>query len=132
MIKIAIVGSREYPLPFLVRAFVRRLAARMKPVQVISGAAPGVDTWAVQEARAHGLSTKEYPADWKTHGRHKAGRIRNSLLVHQADIVVAFWDLQSAGSRDSIGKAIRWGKRVRVFGPEGELVPVGQLSELLK
>lgn len=57
---IAIVGSRHYPRPDLVDAFVADLAADST---VISGGAPGVDSVAEEVARAHGLQTLIFHAD---------------------------------------------------------------------
>jgi uncharacterized phage-like protein YoqJ len=131
MLKVAVIGSRQYPLPLLVRAFVRRLGKRLVSVEVISGGAKGVDTWAAEEAQSCGLSVKVFNADWETHGR-SAGMLRNSFLIRQADLIVAFWDEQSPGSRDSIRKALQWGKRIKVFGADGEPIPVEKLSLMVK
>jgi len=35
----------------------------------------------------------------------KAGFLRNTTIIENAEVVVAFWDGRSRGARDSIGKA---------------------------
>lgn len=100
--RVAIVGSREKYLenPSAVRKMVRDYVAALPPDTVIvSGAAPGVDTYASQAGRAFGLVVVEYPADWKASPRG-AGMIRNRLVVAQADRVVAFWEGHSPGTAD--------------------------------
>ena len=71
---------------------------------VISGGAEGADTMAECFADFHGIKTKIIKPDWKKHGK-QAGFIRNSEIVAQCDVLVAFWDGQSRGTQDSITKA---------------------------
>jgi len=60
-------------------------------VFVIAGKASGVDTVAIDWAVLNWCDYKEYPADWKTHGK-SAGPIRNRqmLLEGKPDEIVAF------------------------------------------
>lgn len=108
--KVAIVGSRGFPHPKLVESYVRSLA--LNDI-VVSGGAPGVDRIALAAADARGLITVSYEADWEGLGKG-AGMIRNSLIVAQADIVVAFWDGESRGTRDTMRKAHNVDKLKRV------------------
>lgn len=115
--RIAIVGSRKYPNLDLVRQYVTALPA---DTIVVSGAAKGVDETAEQAARERGLQVESYPADWS---RGKlAGFQRNSVIVSAADEVVAFWHARSNGTFDTITKARKAGKPVRIFDSEGNEV----------
>ena len=119
-LRVAVVGSRSYPRPDLVRALIARLHAYSartgRPVVIVSGtepgsrggAPPGVDEVAIGEARRLGLATAVHPAEWQRLGR-KAGPIRNGAIVADADHVVAFWDLRPRGSADAIDKALEAG-----------------------
>ena len=109
--RVAIVGSRDFPKMGVVRAFVQSLDLN---VVVISGGARGVDTVAVEEARECGLEVEEINAEWDEIGR-AAGPLRNTKIVDRADIVVAFWDGRSSGTRDTIKKARAAGKLMCVF-----------------
>ena len=60
------------------------------------------------------------PADW-AQGRG-AGHARNTIIVEQADRVVAFWDEESPGTRDTIGKARSQGKLHMVRGKDGRVI----------
>jgi len=128
--RIGIVGSRDYPLEHLVRRFVRTLALKDPSVVILSGGAPGVDTWAEDEADKCGLAKEIHPADWVHHGR-RAGMLRNSTVVRVSNKIAAFWDLRSRGTRDVISKAERAGVPCKVVGPTGRVsdgFPVAALS----
>jgi hypothetical protein len=122
--RVAVVGSREYPLLKLVREFVRRLAARDPGAVVVSGNARGVDRAAEEEARAAGLEVVSLPADWGAHGK-AAGFVRNGQIVERCDAVAAFWDGQSSGTVDTVRRAEAAGKKVSVWGPDGGAIRGG-------
>ncbi len=111
--KIAIVGSRDYPDRARVEALVQDLP---DDVVVVTGGAVGVDRWAESVARSRGLEVEVILPDWQRYGR-AAGPIRNKAIVEAADRVVAFWDGRSRGTRSTIELARKAGKPVEVVGP---------------
>jgi hypothetical protein len=112
--RIAVVGSRGYADLEVVRQFVRE---QERTTVIISGGAKGVDTEAVKEARRLRMPYEVYTADWHIHGR-SAGPIRNRTLVEKADIVAAFWDGKSRGTKSTIDMARKAGKLEYLFvGP---------------
>ncbi|MDR1297686.1 MAG: DUF2493 domain-containing protein [Deltaproteobacteria bacterium] len=70
--------------------------------EIVSGAAAGVDTLAVEYAEKHGLHCELFPADWVRYKR-KAGPIRNEQMARYADFGVAVWDGKSRGTGHMIG-----------------------------
>jgi hypothetical protein len=112
--RIAIVGSREYPKLDLVRSYVRSLEPG---TVVISGGAKGVDSEAEKQARDFGLEVVVYPADWNRYGK-TAGFVRNRTIVEDADRVVAFWDGDSRGTINTISLAVKMGKSLEIIGPK--------------
>jgi predicted Rossmann fold nucleotide-binding protein DprA/Smf involved in DNA uptake len=125
--KIAIVGSRDYKRLDKVRAFVASLP---KDTVIISGGAAGVDLEAERAADKLGLKKEIFPADWnnlshpdaviRTNKFGKkydaiAGHRRNKLIVESADLVYAFWDRKSSGTKNSIQLAQKMGKEVVIF-----------------
>ena len=128
--RIAIIGSRNYPLPEQVRNFVKELSQHNDELTIVSGGARGVDSIAVEAAEAAGAKTKVWPADWEKHGR-KAGILRNYDIVNDAQRVVAFWDLQSRGTMHSMRIAKERGKLWRIFGPDGEELQVEEIELML-
>ena len=115
--RIAIVGSRDYPRLDLVARYV---AALPDGTVVVSGGARGVDSVAAGAARARGLEVAEHLPDWKTYGR-AAGMVRNKAIVRDADRVAAFWDGVSGGTANTIDITRRAGKPVEVYGADGEV-----------
>ena len=112
--RVAIVGSRDYPDLSTVRTYINTL---LRPDDVvISGGARGVDSAAVQYAQERGLAVEVYPADWDRHGK-TAGFIRNQTIVDNADYVVAFWDGRSRGTMDTVNKAQAKGLPYEVVMP---------------
>lgn len=114
--KIAIVGSRDYPnLKDVDRYFESHIPKHPDTI-IISGGARGVDTRAAELAQKYDLGLVTYIPDWNQFGR-KAGMIRNSLIVELADKVVAFWDEESRGTKDTIDKTLKAGKDLEVILP---------------
>lgn len=116
---VAIVGSREWPEPERVKAYVDSLP---EGTVVVSGGAKGVDTWAEEAAKARGLEVMIFPADWKTYGK-RAGMIRNQQIVLAADEVVAFHDGTSKGTAHTIKMARGMKKLGAVHLPTPEVEP---------
>jgi len=112
MITYAVVGSRDFPD----RAFVECVLQENVRVtdEIVSGGARGVDQWAEEWAREHGIPVTVHRPDWEQEGR-SAGMRRNSTIVAAADVVLAFWDGESRGTRDTIQKTIDAGKDLRLF-----------------
>jgi hypothetical protein len=96
--RVAVVGSRDFPNPDVVAAYVRLLP---RDTVIVSGGARGVDQWAEEAAQRYGLQTKIFHADWEGLG-HRAGPIRNAEIVAVADRLDAFWNGQSRGTLNTI------------------------------
>lgn len=133
---IAVVGSRTYPvtkewwdnqlddegrerIAGLGRAYVESFMDELIGTTVVSGGAAGPDTWAANFAKANALPLIEVRPNWKKYGKG-AGLKRNQELVDLADDVVAFWDLESGGTWDTIRKAAKAEKDLLIFGPSGQ------------
>jgi len=56
----------------------------------------------------------EFLPDYKLHGK-KAPLERNTQIVQYSDILYAFWDGRSKGTKDSIDKAKAMGKKVFIY-----------------
>lgn len=111
--KVAIVGSRQYPALTKVIEYVRSLPA---DTVVVSGGAAGVDSLAERQAKARGLQTLIFLPDWKRYGK-SAGFRRNRDIVAAADKVVAFWDGHSRGTANDIALAREMGKELEIVLP---------------
>ena len=114
MIKsVGIVGSREYPM---LERIDKLVSTFPKGTRIISGGARGPDKAAADAASKHGLDFVVFPADWGNEGK-AAGFNRNTKIVEASDIIIAFWDLKSSGTKDTINKALKAGKAVTIYPP---------------
>lgn len=115
--KVAVVGSRNFADKRRLYDVMTKNFDRIK--LVISGGARGADTLAVEWAADYGIPYLVFPALWRdpfTGVQNKgAGFKRNRQIVEQADVVVAFWDGKSAGTKHTIDMATEMGKPVRII-----------------
>jgi hypothetical protein len=127
---VAIVGSRDYP-DAEARVLNRLTALKHDWPQiewlVVSGGAPGVDQAAERAAKQLRLQFHEISAEWDVHGQH-AGLLRNQQIVNEVPAamygdpsrVIAFWDFQSAGTKDTIQKAILGNRATEIWDADYE------------
>lgn len=119
---VGIVGSREYPSLYSVRRFITRDLPNDWSVMIVSGGALGVDTVAVETAKAINIPWTVLP--FRRSLGKSGGMVRNSVLVDFCDDVYAFWDMTSKGTLDVISKAKKAKKLRKVFGPNGMEIEV--------
>lgn len=114
--KVAIVGSRDYhdyeKVKKEVDNFIREFDLTID--YIISGGCTGVDKLAERYAKENNLKILIFDADWKTYGL-KAGPMRNSLIVNECTHLIAFPSKDSKGTFDTINKAKRENKIVKIF-----------------
>jgi len=111
-LRVAIVGSRRFPEPERVTEYVRSLPAR---ASIITGSASGVDAAATKAARDKGIPVQVIPASFEELADASKSAARNQRLVDACDVLVAFWDGASKGTRTTVERALDSGKEVHVF-----------------
>jgi predicted Rossmann fold nucleotide-binding protein DprA/Smf involved in DNA uptake len=111
-LRVAIVGSRHFPEPDRVTDYVRSLPAR---ASIITGSASGVDAAATKAARDKGIPVQVMPASFEELADASKSAARNQRLVDACDVLVAFWDGASKGTRTTIDRALDSGKEVHVL-----------------
>lgn len=98
--KIAIIGSRECGnINF--EELLKKHMDVLENDTIISGGARGIDTLAAQFARKHGIKLLEFRPDYATYGRG-ATFVRNRLMIDMSDVVFAFWNGSSRGTKYTI------------------------------
>lgn len=68
---------------------------------IVSGGATGTDSLAERYCREHNIPITIIRPEWSKYGK-SAGPIRNRLIVEASDVVVAFWDYKSPGTKSTI------------------------------
>ncbi|MCS4089601.1 SLOG family protein [Rhizobium sp. BK176] len=107
-LKIAVIGSRTFRDDKL----LAKTLTERDPGAVISGGAKGADHLAERWARRNGVETLIFHPDRKKY-RHPYHH-RNRLIVEACDMLIAFWDGRSSGTKYTIEYARRMGKPVTV------------------
>jgi hypothetical protein len=108
--KVAVIGSRN----FNDYEEVKQVLSNIKITLLVSGGAKGADTLGQKYAEEHNIETKIFLPDWEKYGK-KAGFLRNSDIINESELVVAFWDGLSKGTLDSIKKAEKKGKNILII-----------------
>lgn len=87
---------------------------QLETCTVICGGANGADALGGQWGVAHHHTVEYFPAEWDQLGR-KAGFVRNEQMACRGQILIAFWDGQSKGTRHMIDLALKHGLEVHVY-----------------
>ena len=112
--KVAIIGSRSLCIDIS-----GHIPANT--TEIISGGAMGIDRCARHYANANGIKLTEFLPEYNKYGRVAPLR-RNELIVNAADIVIAFWDGDSRGTKYTINCARRAGKEVSIIRVNRNLI----------
>lgn len=114
--KLIIAGGRDFhDYNRLAQVFQNGVTGPLKDyrVSVVSGMARGADLLGRKYALGVNVQVHEFPADWEGLGK-RAGFVRNQQMAEFADGLLAFWDGQSRGTADMIGRMQKLGKPVKV------------------
>ncbi len=82
--------------------------------EIVSGGAKGVDSSAREYALSHGLKLTEFLPEYEKY-RYNAPLKRNIQIIEYADLVLAFWDGKSNGTKFVIDNCKKLGVTVRVY-----------------
>ncbi len=108
--KVAVIGSRG----FNNYDKVIQTLSKIKITEIVSGGAIGADKLGERYAVENNIPTKIFLPEWEKYGK-SAGFKRNTDIIENAELVVAFWDMESNGTRDSIQKAEKLGKKILII-----------------
>ena len=106
--KVAIIGSRNLGVIGLENFLPENVT------EIVSGGARGVDTCAREYAQAHGIQLTEFLPDYTRYGR-SAPLKRNLEIIAYADLVLAFWDGKSHGTKYVIDNCQKQVVPIRVY-----------------
>lgn len=107
---VGVIGSRtfnDYDL-------MVKVLNKLKITKIISGGANGADKLSEKYAKDNNIEIIVFIPDWGKHGK-SAGFIRNTTIVENSDIIVAFHDGKSKGTLDSINKSKERNKKLYII-----------------
>jgi YspA, cpYpsA-related SLOG family len=116
--KLIAAGSRGINDRDLVWGVLDKLAEEFFISEIVEGECRNSpDVLARDWAEDRGYSLKKFPANWNKYGK-AAGHKRNIQMAKYGDILVAFWDGKSLGTRGMI-------REMQVHNKPWILIPVG-------
>lgn len=117
--KVIIAGSRTFNDYILLDEVVSSILNSMVNIpmnnfEIVSGGARGADKLGEVYATKNNFKLRIFPADWLNLGR-KAGYIRNEEMAKYADVLIAFWDGESKGTKHMIDLAKKYNLKVTII-----------------
>lgn len=111
--KVAVIGSRNL--------VVNNLEYYLPPetTEIVSGGARGIDTCAKEYAKNNNLKLTEFLPNYKFWGK-TAPLKRNIEIIEYSDIVLAFWDKKSRGTKFVIENCKKRKIPCKIFIPSNE------------
>ncbi len=109
--KVAIIGSRGLQVNNLEKYLPSNIS------EIVLGGAKGIDCCAAKFAKENKIKLTEFLPEYEIYGR-SAPLKRNLQIIDYADIVLAFWDGSSRGTKFVIDNCKRKNKKVKIFLPK--------------
>lgn len=124
--KLIVAGGRDLNDEEMVWGILDQLASQIdrEIEEVVCGGASGADALGKRWAEFNNISVGMFPADWDTHGK-AAGYRRNVDMANHADVLYAFWDGSSKGTKHMIDIMKKKQKPYCVFNYSGQLTDWG-------
>ena len=106
--RVAVIGSRGLCVENLEEYLPK------DTTEIVSGGARGVDASAREYALRHGLKLTEYLPEYSRYGRATPLK-RNITIIENADLVLAFWDGTSRGTKFVIDNCEKRNIPIKVY-----------------
>ena len=105
--KVGVIGSRGLTINDLGKYLPK------DTTEIVSGGAKGIDTCARDYALSHDLKLTEFLPEYSKYGRG-APLKRNLQIIKYSEVVIAFWDGKSRGTKYVIDNCKKLGVQVDV------------------
>lgn len=112
MTTLAIIGSREFNDYELLKKHIDTFVSDSKITitKIVSGGAIGADKLGEEYAKENEIPIQIFYPNWNKYGK-RAGILRNYDIIKSCDIVIAFWNGISKGTKHSIDISKKMGKK---------------------
>lgn len=114
--KIIIAGSRSFVNYPVLEEYCDKIIDLLdcSDIIIVSGTAKGADKLGERYAQNKGFKIAQFPADWDKFGK-SAGYKRNEQMALYSDVLIAFWDGSSKGTKHMIDLAKKHNLKVFVY-----------------
>lgn len=112
--KMIVAGGRDFNDYEYLKTKILELADQYECLSLVSGTARGADALAIKFSKEFNCVCYEFHADWSI-GR-SAGYVCNKQMADFSDVLLAFWDGQSRGTKHMIQTMQTQGKTVIICG----------------
>lgn len=106
--KVGVVGSRGLIIEDMHKYIPK------DTTEIVSGGASGVDTCAKNYAIRHKLLMTEFLPEYDKYAKYAPLR-RNIKIIEHSDLVIAFWDGKSRGTKHVIDNCIKMDIDIKVY-----------------
>ncbi|MGN1112523.1 MAG: DNA-processing protein DprA [Acutalibacteraceae bacterium] len=106
--RVAVIGSRNLTVSNLENYLPK------DTTEIISGGARGIDTCAKKYALKNNIKMTEFLPEYKKYQK-RAPLQRNLQIINYADIIIAFWDGTSRGTKYVIDNCKKINKKIIVY-----------------
>jgi hypothetical protein len=113
-IKLIIAGTRNCHLFKIDVNILNKIKDKYQISEVVSGHARGIDTLGERWAKKNNIKVTTFIPNWQDFGK-AAGPIRNKEMASYGDVLIAFWDNESKGTKNMIDIMRRLQKEVIVI-----------------
>lgn len=102
--KVIIAGGRDFADLGLLYQSCTEILKDKSVEEIVSGCARGADKAGEKYAEFNKIPIKKFPAEWDKYGK-SAGYRRNKDMAEYADVLIAFWNGESKGTKHMIDLA---------------------------
>jgi hypothetical protein len=118
--KVAIIGSRSFNDNLIFNNIVNSVFLKIGfPKKIISVGASGTDSLAEAFALKNNYDFEKFLPEFLNFppgiANFEAPHARNTLIAENSDILIAFWDMKSTGTLDTINKGIERDKKIYIY-----------------
>lgn len=121
--KLIIAGGRDFNDEFIIYKIMYGIDLNIID-EIVCGDARGADSLGAKWAQLKSIPVKHFPAQWDIYGK-AAGFIRNAEMGDYGDMLIAFWNGISKGTKHMIQTMKRKKKPYLVYNYQGELIERG-------
>ena len=111
---IGIVGSRTFNNFKLFEDKLNEIIKNYDISNIVSGGAYGADKLAEIYSKKYNYNIIIHLPEWDKYGK-SAGYVRNKLIINDSDLIIAFWDGKSKGTKLSIDLANKNNKKLIII-----------------